>query len=358
MSFEPSEPDEAGTSQTLLHGVSKSASPAAHMPWTRKMTMYCTAFHTLPHHHRLLVVLVVLQLVITTVERSVLLWLDSGSTDAEYVFVALLPMALLAAYYGVHGVLTASYFELVAYRGAALVFVLRIALDAVHGVACSSAVGFPLCISFAAVSGVLFIITLALTLCGIEELRWRRFKGVGASPEVQDIYATYEWFSAARKADFALAAVSLLTDVVFSVAGLSVSAARQTAQLTLSLDIAGFVVELAWLKVGNAAVKDASAARMVAFWVLSAFQPLFGIAAFLVDATIGGGVLEREMSTVRITIALFALLGIAVRIATVIASVRLSRRFDDEAYAILRSHVFQSPLGRAGRLAGVGQGRS
>ena len=230
----------------------------------------------------------------------------------------------------------------------------HVAIDAAHSAACVGPTAFPICVAFTGTSAALFLATLALTIRGLDELKWARFRGTGADPRVQALYVVVEWFSAGRKADLAFTTVSLLTLVVFSSANLG----APSAPLTLGLAGAGYVLEVGWFVVGNRAIKRGSACLVAAFWVLSVAQMLPGVGVVLVDALAGqvigggGGVLANEAAPVRITIALFTFLGVVVRLATVAASVALYRAFGTDAYGVMASLLFHAPGGRAGRIMG------
>ena len=222
-----------------------------------------------PWYHQLFVCLVLVQLFFTVVERSVLLALAAATTDAFYFWGILVISALFATYYGVHSILAVNYLELAAFRIVTFWMMIRIILEFVNREEeCSNGSGAALCLAFMLIAIVLNIVTFALTVWMLPDLKWKRYKAIGSEVHTQTMYRRFEMFSAVRKVDLQFSIITLFTGIVFCATSLRL----RTAQFTLGANIVVFLVEGVWEVVGDRAVKREHELFMYAFWSLSVFQ--------------------------------------------------------------------------------------
>lgn len=101
-----------------------------------------------------------------------------------------------------------------------------------------------------------------------QDLRWTKYKAIGADPVTRRVYRRYEMFSAMRKLGVQFSLQVLVTGFVF---------------FTDSPDyfpgllptIVLFILEIVWERLGVTGIKDESAYRLFAFWGLSPLLPAF-----------------------------------------------------------------------------------
>ena len=223
-------------------------------------------------------------------------------------------------------------------------------------------------------------------VCAIgQDLKWKKYKAIGADPGTRKLYLRYELFSALRKVDLQFSTILLVTGVVFFLDSTDVAAGlvpnillfRTFCRMCLSLMalnlwmvvLAGLewtelldemvrtldfasssmcllcvlvcmcacmclsgnllvsersVVELLWEYMGVTGVKLESKPRMYCFWVLSACLPIFVITVFIESASANQYFNGLKRSSEEVTVIVFAGAAIVSRVATVLASVLLS----------------------------------
>ena len=234
-----------------------------------KLSQYYSIIQHSPWYHQLFVLLVVAQLFFTAVERSVLLSLHTPSTDSLYYFGLLVISAAFALYYGIHSIIAVSYMELAAFRIVTFFLLLRIIIEYLNQEEeCSSGIGAALCLTFMILSIAFNIVTFAITVWMLPDLRWKRYKAIGAEVHTQTMYRRFELFSAVRKVDLQFSIITLFTGILFCVSNLSL----RTSQFTLGANVGCFIIEGLWEVLGDRAVKREHELYMYAFWSLSVFQ--------------------------------------------------------------------------------------
>ena len=292
-----------------------------------------------PLIQRIFAGVVLTQLLVQIIERSVLLSLflgSSGNSDGAlrsevWFFCIVLITAACAAWNGLHALLTVNSAELVACFVTSLLLALRLVIDYANRSDDCSGTGAPVCASFLAVALALLAAGLGLAAAMYPDLRWRRYKAIGADVELRRIFARYEAFIALRSLDLQNAAIVLATGLVFF-AG---SPAREAA-LALGLAAALAVVEVAWELVGDAAARRESRPAALAFFALSAGTPAYIIWMAVVSLTDAGLFADVPASpAVRATIAAFGVFALVTRAATVVLAALLFADFG-ERYRGLR----------------------
>jgi hypothetical protein len=180
-----------------------------------------------------------------------------------------------------------------------------------------------------------------------QDLRWTRYKAIGADPTVRRVYQRYELFSAMRKLDVQFSLIILVTGLVF------MSDSVDTLP-GLIPNIILFLIEIVWERIGVLGVQGESAAYLFAFWGLSLCLPAFILAVIFVSGTNTAsvclllrwecGCFSENVPGVRavsssplfdrirdndevITILIFAIMSLVSRVVTVASSVLLFREF-------------------------------
>lgn len=279
--------------------------------------------------------------------------------DAAFFFGVIVISTLFSGYYGIHSVLSVNYMELAAYRVLTLWLLIRLCVE-YYGRAdtaeCRDLRGSITCLAFLCVGAALNVLTIGITFFMLNDLRWKRYKAVGADVDTQIMYRRFELFSAVRKVDLQFSLVTLFTGLVYC----SFNLTDVTAQYTLGANVALIAIEGLWEWLGDTGVKGENDTRMYLFWGLSVFLPSF-IVNVAIDAFTDNSILRLASTpAVRITIGVFGLLAVVNRILTVGCSILLYRAFGTERYAGLR-RIFEGgrmqKFGR-GRMTGGGAGTS
>lgn len=192
--------------------------------------------------HQLFVFLVLLQCVYLIIDRIVQLALftDWGgglsSTRAAIWFCGIVIVAaVFVAYYAIHAILTVNLIELIVFRVLTVWLLVRCIVGYATSSGDCSAAARSTCLGFLVVEVVINLATFALSVSAIEDLRWKRYKAVGAEVQVRALYRRYELFSAFRKIDVQFSIVTLYTGILYTATSLD---SNRTAQFALGASVA------------------------------------------------------------------------------------------------------------------------
>jgi hypothetical protein len=215
-----------------------------------------------------------------------------------------------------------------------LILVTRLSLEyANKSDECDGATGYAVCAAFLSIALFFIIVAAGFTISMYRDLKWKRYKALGASSATHRIYAMYERFSAVRKLDFQFSLLTLVTGVCFFAAA---PEAGPLAVPALGVNVALFVVELAWEHLGDYGVKRESRAMLGGFWALSGLLPAYIIGVLIENARDGRLFSLAVSRSVRLTIFLIGIVNIVIRLATVLISVLLFRRFGPDFVPLRR----------------------
>jgi hypothetical protein len=101
-----------------------------------------------------------------------------------------------------------------------------------------------------------------------QDLRWTKYKAIGADPVTRRVYRRYELFSAMRKLGVQFSLQVLVTGFVFFT-----ESPDYFAGLLPSIVL--FILEIVWERLGVTGIKEESAYRLFGFWALSPLLPAF-----------------------------------------------------------------------------------
>jgi hypothetical protein len=179
------------------------------------------------------------------------------------------------------------------------------------------------CAAFLAAALALLVAGLALTVVTYPDLRWKRYKAIGAEVSTRALFARWEALVALRSLDFQNSLVVALTGLIFFA-----GAPARGAPLALGLACALIAVEAAWEVAGDAAVRRESRAALAVFFALSPLTPAYIVWVAAVSLS-GGGLFAdvRASPSVLITVAVFGVLSLATRAATVALCAVLAASF-------------------------------
>jgi hypothetical protein len=293
-----------------------------------------------PMSHKWFVGLVLLQIVLTLVER---LWLFSASgpgqlpsplfREALWLLLVISVTALYVGYFALSSMLYVNYVEMLAYFATSLILLGRLAGEAAdRSDECSQQ--FVACYVLLGLISLCVLCSMLLSLSMMEELRVKRFKVLGAKPEAQRVYFLYELFATVRTLDFQFSIANLLTGLIF----FSSASAGPYALAALVANVLVFIAEVCWNWLGREGIRRERAKLLWGFWALSPLAPALLIAV-AVDTAQGGRLLaEVSGMPLRITIYVLALLTLVCRAATVALSCALFRLFGP-AYVQLRGVI-------------------
>jgi hypothetical protein len=162
------------------------------------------------------------------------------------------------------------------------------------------------------------------------DLKWKKYKAIGAEVQTRRMYLRFELFSAVKKLDLQFSLITMYTGLVFFTdTGDSKTLYAMIANLFV------FVIEIIWERLGDSAVKTENEISMYIYWALSIFLPAF-IVNIGIEVFAGNLLTGATDSVVRGTIAAFALLAIINRVGTVICTIILFRDFGTTKYAGLK----------------------
>lgn len=281
-----------------------------------------------------------MQLLLQLIERVVLLGfgIDSSHGDpdltrhAVWFFSIVLITAAFAALNGLHAVLTVNAYELLVFFCTSLLLAVRLIVDYVNRSDECAGDSASVCLGFLVVALAFTAAGMGLTVIMYSDLRWKRYKAIGANVHIRRLFMRYELFSALKSLDVQNSAIMLVTGLIFF-AGLD----TELTKLAFGLNIALFVVEIAWERLGSVGVRIESRGRMIGFWALSVFLP-----AFLIWVAVSGGqgqsliALVSSSRSMLATMAIFAAISILNRAVTVALSIGLYRDFGEQYRGLRR----------------------
>jgi hypothetical protein len=318
----------------------------------RNFPMYWDIIRKSPWYHQFFVGMVLLQTIYMIVERVILLFFANLSgnqgREAFWFFGVIVMSVLFNAYYGIHSILSVNYMEIGAFRAVELWLLIRIIIDyANRSEECSEGQASTVCLSFLILAIIFNVGTIVLSFFMLSDLKWKKFKAIGAQVSTRELYTLFELFSAVRKVDLQFSVITLYTGLVYTSTNLS----SRTAQFVLGANIALFIIEIVWEILGDQAIKTEDTFKLYIFWILSIFLPIF-IINVGIDYYTDNALLSLNGSpSILITILIFAILAIINRIATVWCSVMLFRSFG-EPYRPLR-RIFEG--GRMSKFVSTGK---
>ena len=253
-----------------------------------------------PPLHRGFIACVALQLLLQLAERCTLLGLGLASADSltaatradVWFFLIVLTTSAFAVYNALRALLTVNSAELLVYFATSMLLAARLVVAYVGGSAECSGGGATICIAFLVPALALALAGAALTAAMYTDLRWKRYKAIGAEVGTREMYARWEAFVALRSLDFQNALIIVITGAVFC-AGAPAAAAPAALGLALAL----LAVELGWEVAGDVAARRESRAAMAVFWALSPLTPAYVIWLTIATVTTGGGgpLMEAEV---------------------------------------------------------------
>jgi hypothetical protein len=183
------------------------------------------------------------------------------------------------------------------------------------------------CAGNGAVCIVMLVITISFNVVHwvmysrmVDDLKWKKYKAIGADPKTRHMYLRYELFSALRKLDLQFSVILLVTGVVFF-------SDSEDATPGLVPNVLLFLVELVWERVGLDGIKFEDSRRMILFWALSALLPMFVVAIGIESASSSKLFQSLRTSSETATIIVFAVVAVISRILTVASSVVLFHEF-------------------------------
>jgi hypothetical protein len=159
----------------------------------------------------------------------------------------------------------------------------------------------------------------------------------------RELYSRYEAWVAAKKLDVQFSVITLYTGIVFFSSSNTLG-----ANVALGLNVALFVIELAWERIGEKAICEENEIYMYMFWALSLFLPAFVVNIAIDYFSKNALLASAEHASVIVTIGIFGILTVINRLLTVICSIILYRSFG-EKYQGLRRLLAGDRLLRFGR---------
>lgn len=285
-------------------------------------------FKSLPLLHQSFIAIVLLQCISTLIER---IWLFTYADlsdkihlrQALYFLLVVLVSLVFVAYFAIHSVLHTNSFEMFAFFFASTMLLIRIVMEYVNRSEECSHNHAKVCASFLGISIFFIVVAMGFTTSIFKDLRWKRYKALGAQPLTQRMYRLYELFTAVRKLDIQFSLICLITGLVFFSG--DIYTAKRIAALTINVLL--FAVELVWDLLGNYGIDKESFRALVGFWSLSFFLPL-AIILLIVDTFVTNDLFILATSeSLRVTILVMGILAIINRIATVATAVLLFTNF-------------------------------
>lgn len=303
-----------------------------------------------PWYHKVFVGVVILQAVTLMIQRSILLTQLSARVQQGVWFFGLYVVAsIVGVYFSVHATLFSNAYELSAYLAAALMSVTRNAFEIVStSDDCEDAA--PLC----EVSFGLNCAFVALE-CGFiykmyPDLRWRKYKAIGADVETREMFERFEWFEATRKLDVSFSVVILFTGFVFFT-DCDCTGDADCSEDKACEDIKGLVplcmlvvVELFWERMGALAVKRES--KWHAHWFFALSPWLVAFVVFIGYESQSDSDLFNNLHEDRglaWKLSTMGLVTVAARVFTTLAVFNLYRHFGTPKYAGLR-RIFSTSM--------------
>jgi hypothetical protein len=204
------------------------------------------------------------------------------------------------------------------------------------------------CLVFLILALVFNVTAMGFCVSMYHDLRWKKYKAIGAEVLTRQMYLRYELFTAVRKLDMQFSLITLFTGLVYFV---NVDNAVVDGAVGANASLA--LLELAWEWVGERAVRKEDRCCMWVFWLLSLALPSF-IIGVAVDSYTTNILLPLAQGSVRDTIAVMAALALVNRVGTVVCSIVLYRRFGADYRGLRRilegDRVRQFKRGRVKKL--------
>jgi hypothetical protein len=333
----------AGAAPAQSLAVARSASASA-LPNVEEPITYLQMMRDSPSHHKIFLLMVVLQVLCNVVERIVLfsLFLTNDATaslnekayeaalrGSLYFLLIILLSACFVGYFGIHAILQTNAFEMAAFFFASLMLIIRLALEFLSKSDNECTGGNEvLCASFLTVAVFFVAVAMGFTLAIYRDLEWKRYKAIGAEVTTRRMYRLFELFSAVRKLDLQFSMVTLVTGLVFFWDALDKDSRDEIA---IGINISLFAVELAWERLGVLGVRSENALMLYFFWAFSFGLPGFILYVLLNKDHLFNLILDPKFGDrfveVQVTIAVMAVLAVLNRVATVVCSVLLYVNF-------------------------------
>jgi hypothetical protein len=330
----------AGAAPAQSLAVARSASASA-LPNVEEPITYLQMMRDSPSHHKIFLLMVVLQVLCNVVERIVLFSLfltkadpmnedyNSALRGSLYFFLIILLSTCFVGYFGIHAILQTNAFEMAAFFFASLMLIIRLALEFLSKSDNECTGGNEvLCASFLTVAVFFVAVAMGFTLAIYRDLEWKRYKAIGAEVTTRRMYRLFELFSAVRKLDLQFSMVTLVTGLVFFWNALDKDSRDEIA---IGINISLFAVELAWERLGVLGVRSENALMLYFFWAFSFGLPGFILYVLLNKDHLFNLILDPKFGDrfveVQVTIAVMAVLAVLNRVATVVCSVLLYVNF-------------------------------
>lgn len=304
-------------------------------------TSYLDMIRTSPRHHQAFTVCVALQFVTIFIERTFIFATDPYAFSdtqelrrALWFYLVIMLSAFFVSYFAVHSMLTTNAYEMSAFFFSSMILVTRLSLEyASRTDECVGSTGYAVCAAFLSIALFFIIVAAGFTISMYRDLKWKRYKALGASSATHRIYELYERFSAVRKLDFQFSLLTLVTGLCFFVDAPSIGPYGVPA---LAANVALFFVELVWELAGDYGVKRESRALLGVFWALSGLLPAYIIFLAVEDRSDGRLFSLVTSASTRYTIYLISIINIVLRVVTVAVSVLLFRRFGPDFVPLRR----------------------
>jgi hypothetical protein len=229
--------------------------------WARQLKLSWRLVRESPWYHQLFVAIVVAQILVHVVGQSILLaqnWgvasrvVTPGQRQELWFFAVIVISAAFAGYYGIHAMLSVNSFELGTFFATSLLLVIRTVAGIVNAASeeeCSAA-NRGICFGF--VGAVLVLNGLSMVMCVVmyRDLKWKRYKAIGAARSTRAMYQVYEAFVAVKKLDLQFSVILLVTGLVFFT-----DITSATVRWTLALNVVLFAIEGVWDYAADRATK-------------------------------------------------------------------------------------------------------